>query len=170
MRKCGTNGFLTLLYAFLQCHPYTGPWKLSPIEVWLSSSIKAMFAIELWCYTFPRLYPHPACLVSYECTTARAWVMAPKCLFFQSKITVFVGHVEVTLRPIQLLLWLISLFFVSLSFFLPLSILIAKLSAVFHRPYHFVCLKAHSRKVRETWKKRAQRKMTEHRSSTKLFL
>lgn len=81
VQKCGTNGFVTLLYAFLQCNPYTGPWKLSPIEVLLSSSIKAMFAIELWCYTFSRLYPHPLRLVSYECTTTMAWVMGPKCLF-----------------------------------------------------------------------------------------
>lgn len=25
VQKCDTNSFLTLLYAFLQCHPYTGP-------------------------------------------------------------------------------------------------------------------------------------------------
>lgn len=81
VQKCGRNGFGTLLYAFLQCNPYTGPWKLSPIEVLLSSSIKAMFAIELWCYTFPRLYPHPPRLVSYECTTTMAWVMGTKRLF-----------------------------------------------------------------------------------------
>lgn len=81
VQKCGTNGFVTLLYAFLQCNPYTGPWKLSPIEVLLSSSIKAMFAIELWCYTFPRLYPYPLRLVSYECATTMAWVMGPKCFF-----------------------------------------------------------------------------------------
>lgn len=81
VQKCGRNGFVTLLYAFLQCNPYTGPWKLSPIEVLLSSSIKAMFAIELWSYTFPRLYPHSPLLVSYECTTTMAWVMGPKCLF-----------------------------------------------------------------------------------------
>lgn len=83
VQKCGTNGFVTLLYAFLQCNPYTGPWKLSPIEVLLSSSIKAMFAIELWCYTFLRLYPQPLRLVSYECTTTMAWVMSPKCLFLE---------------------------------------------------------------------------------------
>lgn len=85
VKKCGTNGFVTLLYAFLQCNPYTGPWKLSPIAVLLSSSIKAMFAIELWCYTFPRLYPHPLHLVSYECTSTMAWVMGPKCLFLWTK-------------------------------------------------------------------------------------
>lgn len=91
VQKCGTNGFLTLLHAFLQYHPYTRPWKLSSIEVWLSSSIRAMFAIELWCYTFPRLYLHPPCLVLYECTTAMTWVMGPKCFFPLSKITVFCG-------------------------------------------------------------------------------
>lgn len=102
VQKCGTNGFVTLLYAFLQCNPYAGPWKLSPIEVRLSSSIKAMFAIELWCYTFPCLYPHPLCLVSYECTTTMAWVMGPKCFFPWTKSLFFMGHAERTLRPTQL--------------------------------------------------------------------
>lgn len=83
VQKCGTNGFVILLCAFLQCKPYTGPWKLSPIEVLLSSSIKAMFAIELWCYTFSRLYPHPPRLVSYECTATIASVMGLKCLFLE---------------------------------------------------------------------------------------
>lgn len=61
-----------------------------------------MFAIELWCYAFPRLYPHPLHLVSYECTTTMALSNGSKMPFSRNKISVFVGHAEVTLIPVQL--------------------------------------------------------------------
>lgn len=102
VQKCGTNGFLTLLYAFLQCHPYTRPWKLSSIEVRLSSSIKATFAIELWCYTFSSPLPPPSMPCFIWVHNSNDLSNGSKMLFPLSKITVFVGHVEVTLRPIQL--------------------------------------------------------------------
>lgn len=102
VQKCGTNGFLTLLYAFLQYHPYTRPWKLSSIEVQLSSSIKATFAIELWCYTFSSTLPPPSMPCYIWVHNSNDLSNGSKMFFPLSKITVFVGHVEVTLRPIQL--------------------------------------------------------------------
>lgn len=91
VQKCGTNGFVTLLYAFLQCNPYAGPWKLSPIEVRLSSSIKAMFAIELWCYTFPCLYPPPSMSCFIWVHNHNGLSNGSKMLFSLNKITVFYG-------------------------------------------------------------------------------
>lgn len=74
VQKCGTNGFVTLLFAFLQCNPYTGPWKLSPIEVLLSSSIKAMFEIELWCYTVPFLAFTPTLSALFHMSAQPQWL------------------------------------------------------------------------------------------------
>lgn len=165
VQKCCTNGFVTLLYAFLQCNPYTGPWKLWAIEVLLSSSIKAVFAIELSCYTFSRLYPHLHRLVSYECTTTMVWVMGPKYLFL-NKITAFVGHIEVTLRPGQLEQ---STAITNSFFFLYLTLLILTVKqfcgtaqAVWFSPAQ--CRKTHMGEKKTKRERNTQRTRVNHRA------